>query len=108
MTETTWKRGHDRREMLQFLHDRVSERKFRLFAIACCRRQWDLFPPVPHRQVIKAAEQLADGIGTHEELLAMAEPLRRVRSDYTKCSPRTEQWQLACAAEFTAGRPGFS
>jgi hypothetical protein len=106
MTEVTWKRSQDRREMLQFVHGRISERKFRLFAVACCRRQWELFPPVPHRQAIKAAEQFADGIGTHEELLELAEPLIDIQSDYTRYSPRTEQWQLACAAEEVTGRSG--
>ena len=68
--------------MLHFLRDRLSERKFRLFAVACCRRQWGPFPAVPHRQAIKAAERFADGIAV-EEVKALAAVMQRAASDPT-------------------------
>ncbi len=107
MTEEEWERSLHRGPMLNYLQDRISERKFRLFAVACCRRQWNLFPPVPHRKVIKAAEQFADGVGTVEELGAMAEPLRRITNS-TDCSPSTVQWHVARAAEYVTQPVGIS
>lgn len=61
MTEAEWERGVNRVQMLDYLGDRLSVRKYQLLAVAYCHRQWDLFPPIPHRQAIKAAEQIADG-----------------------------------------------
>ncbi len=107
MTEAEWERGIERRPMLELLHERMSARKFRLFAVACCRRQGNLVPPIPHRQVIKAAERFADGIGTEEELRTVAEAVRRITSDYAKYTPGMEEWQIASAAEFTVGRSGL-
>jgi hypothetical protein len=36
MTEAEWLTGDDPERMLQFLEDKVSNRKFSLFAVACC------------------------------------------------------------------------
>ena len=42
MTADEWLTSADPRRMLAFLRERVSERKLRLFACACCRRHWAL------------------------------------------------------------------
>jgi hypothetical protein len=42
MTEHEWQICTDPAIMLDFLRDRVSGRKVRLFTVACCRRAWDL------------------------------------------------------------------
>jgi hypothetical protein len=49
--------------MLKFLLGRgqASERKFRLFACACCRRIWDLFPDPRNRDMVVAIEDHPDG-----------------------------------------------
>src|SRR5262245_4243425 len=41
MTEQEWLQATDPQRMLSFLHGRASERKLRLFAVACCRWGWD-------------------------------------------------------------------
>jgi len=41
MTKSKWSTCKDSTPLLVFLRDTASERKLRLFAVACCRRIWD-------------------------------------------------------------------
>src|SRR5262245_61253267 len=56
--------------MLEFLleTDRASERKQRLFAVACCRRVWHLPAHEDTRRAVDAAERYADGEAARGEL----------------------------------------
>jgi hypothetical protein len=55
--------------MLAFLRDRVSDRKLRLFACACCRSIWDLMTDERSRNAVEEIERLADGTSSVEEIL---------------------------------------
>jgi hypothetical protein len=56
--------------MLAFLHDRgASERKLRLFAVACSRRAWPLIDDLG-RAAVELAEGFADGRADAEQLRA--------------------------------------
>jgi hypothetical protein len=46
MTEAEWLTCADPEPMLDFLRDKASDRKLRLFAVACCRKMWHLLPDV--------------------------------------------------------------
>jgi hypothetical protein len=69
MTEADWLTSTDPQEMLVFLRDsgRASERKLRLFAVACCQRVDSLLTNWGRAAVV-AAERFADGRTGHEEL----------------------------------------
>ena len=72
MTESDWLTSTDPQAMLAFLRDsgRASERKLRLFAVACCRRIWPLLTDAKSQRAVKVAEQYADGHSTREQLQA--------------------------------------
>jgi len=60
MNEQEWLACADRTMMLSHLEGRVTERKLRLFAVACCRHIWDLLPDRRSRTAVEVAEQYAD------------------------------------------------
>jgi hypothetical protein len=67
MTGTLWRDSTDLESMLQLIQTRVSERKLRLFAAACCRRLL-LGLRVPIRPEIELIERYAEGLATLEQL----------------------------------------
>jgi hypothetical protein len=68
LTEDAWLACDDPRTMLLYLQSQTSDRKLRLFAVACCRVIWDLLPGEDCREKVELAEQFADGIGNYEAL----------------------------------------
>jgi hypothetical protein len=87
MTESDWLQEDDPHLMIQFLHEerthfrtrwlgwmagprryQVSERKWRLFYCACCRRIEHLLPVDESRLLLDVAECYADGKASEDEL----------------------------------------
>jgi hypothetical protein len=60
MTEAEWLTCTDPEEMLEAVSDGASERKLRLFAVACCRRIWHLLEDERCRQAVEIAETALD------------------------------------------------
>jgi hypothetical protein len=67
MNEKQWLSCRDPMKAYPFVCRRVSERKLRLFAVACCRRIWHLLPDELLRQAVHMAERYADGEVGEEE-----------------------------------------
>jgi hypothetical protein len=72
MSEARWHSCGGPRMMLEclILRGPVSDRKLRLFSVACCRRIWHLLPDESARAAVLAAERFADGQADAAELAA--------------------------------------
>src|SRR5262249_5472315 len=60
MTEAEWLACQDPTPMLEFLRDKVSDRKLRVFGVDCCRSVWHLLHDTEVHKLIVLAEQHAD------------------------------------------------
>jgi len=78
MSEQEWYNSRDPLAMLAFLEDKVSDRKFRLFACACCRRLEQYLTGEQSRMAIEVAERYADGLATDDELAKATKSLEIV------------------------------
>jgi len=100
MTEAEWLASNDLNAMLEFLGDRISPRKLRLFACACCRRVWHLLHEPASRHAVEVAERYADGLATKEELLAARNDavLQAPSGGAAQVAARDPRWAAAWTA----------
>jgi hypothetical protein len=83
MTEADWPTCADPDRMLDYLGPRISERKLRLYACACCRRIEHLITVPDCWRSVEVAEQYADGLVTAEECGAAFDAAQRSRSVFS-------------------------
>jgi hypothetical protein len=91
MTEAEWLTCGDPSSMMDFRWVRengyaahwwdtfwqpATERRLRLFVVACCSRIWRLIPEGLQREAVLAAERMADGLASTSELAEVEERLR--------------------------------
>src|SRR5262245_30618109 len=62
MNADEWDRSTDPQKLLRFLGLKATERQLRLFAAACCRRNWGQLTDESLRRGIETAERFADGL----------------------------------------------
>lgn len=67
MTEAEWLTCADPAPLLAFLDSKVSDRKWQMFAVACCLRMWDLMLDPRARYAVEILELNADGACTPDE-----------------------------------------
>ncbi len=68
MTEPQWLGSQDPFGMLDFIADKVSERKLRLFVASCCRRIESLFPHLGGQTCLNVVDRWADALATDQEV----------------------------------------
>src|SRR4051812_49081197 len=81
MTDQEWLASTDPVRMLKFLRGRMSDRKLRLFAVACARLLEDRLPD-DLRGAVDVGERLADGRASEEERLHFVSRLYDVVVEY--------------------------
>ena len=67
MNETQWASSDNPVEMLASAQGKVSDRKLRLFACACCLQVWDKLTDERSRRAVHVALRFADGLATEQE-----------------------------------------
>src|SRR5262245_35548280 len=115
MTEQEWLACADPERMLAFLGPRLSRRKLRLFAAACCRRGGGLAHDRRSRLAGELAERRADGLADRRELQAVRSAAReaaRERGNPAQAMARRAAWAALCrpagAARLAASAAGLA
>jgi hypothetical protein len=122
MTEAEWDACADPTAMLESLRGKASGRKLRLFAVACCRRIWDLLPHQANRDLVAAVEDRPDGTrddpalwgaivasSQHEAACGMYDGYWAVKyfgRGFYKCGPLEASVIVAVRAGWAAGTAG--
>jgi hypothetical protein len=70
MTEQEWVACTDPTPMLEFVQEKASERKLRLFTVACARLVWEKITWEFLQKAVETAERHADDLASAEELHA--------------------------------------
>src|ERR1700722_12411932 len=71
--------GNDPRPILPGSLLTFSERKLRLYAVACCRHSWTAFTDERCRKAVDVGEQFANGTATSEQLARAANAAHSIR-----------------------------
>ncbi len=95
--------------MLQFLQGKASNRKFRLFALACCRRVQHLMVHDVSCRALEVAQKFADGQASADELETANDAASDVAhlpfGEHAASWPPVSSWyaaRAACGAEIAA------
>src|SRR5436309_3316172 len=89
MREQDWLAGTDPKEMAEFVDEKASDRKKRLFAAACCRRIWSLMTDHRSQRAVEVAERFADGLANRSERQAAIEGALAAREENLEAA-----WEL--------------
>ena len=107
MNEQEWLECTYPTAMLGYLGGTASNRKVRLFTVACCRSAWDRLVDDRSRRAVDVAEMFADGIVSETKAAAAADDAWNFRDELfdsgANQDPKMEETlQLANAAALTA------
>ncbi len=112
MSESAWLASSDPQEMLELLDGRASDRKLRLFAVACCRLFSEFLVMEESRRALGLAEEFADNRAGMESLQSAFAEAREIpgklatKGNYIQsaaaaaASAEADAWQAASRAAY--------
>ena len=92
MTEQEWITNSEWYLLLNHINGKVSDRKLRLFACACCRQIWSKIADPRIRNAVIVTERFADGDVTLDEMHTATSTALRARDIYE--SPTSDEDRL--------------
>jgi hypothetical protein len=104
MTEAEWLECTDPQKMLEFLGGKASERKFRLFSVACCRRIWHFLIDERSKEMVEVVEQFVDGNNDQAAMEKARKAAWAARNTFPSraaraaCAASSDSWETAWAA----------
>jgi hypothetical protein len=96
MTDHEWLTSTDAKALREQLRGKVTDRKLRLFMVACCRHVWHRLCD-ESRAAVEVLERFADGRATLEELKAAKAAANEARTRYFLISRATYNGARAAA-----------
>jgi hypothetical protein len=105
MTEEEWLTAEHPTALLRHLHKSrgASERKYRLFACACCRRIWPMLTGRTRRWAVETAERYADGRASRVELDAARNGAKPPNHAHSVAEREASKAVYMTAGEFVLG-----
>lgn len=89
MTEAEWMGCTDPTPMLEFLRGKASDRKLRLFAVACCFEVWYLMRDKRSKKAATVSERYADGLIALPRMAVVREAARRAIAEWVSAEEGT-------------------
>jgi hypothetical protein len=96
--DAAWEACDDPALLIQWRDARVTGRKKRLFAAACCRWAWGRLADARSRDAVAVAERFADGLATPQELTRAYERAAAAAAERAGNSWQDVAWAAATAA----------
>jgi hypothetical protein len=88
MNEHKWLNCTNVPPMLEFSVGKVSERKLRIFACACCRSIWHVLTKASGRKAVEVSERFADGVVSQRQLAKARRNAQRAWKTTNKAQPQ--------------------